>query len=100
MTIRVRDLDGFHKGQRVKLNQRGVKVYSRACAPGRKSFLDWSERTGTVVRMIGTRKDVMITWDGNSCHTLSALPISLLEKAAPTESIERNERAVECESTV
>lgn len=77
--IRETRSDPFYKGQRVRLNKRGVKVFSKANAPGRRSFLDWEKRIGTVVRMIGARTEVIIIWDGNSPRTLSALSIGLLE---------------------
>lgn len=77
--IRVAKSDPFFKGQKVRLNQRGVRVFSKANAPGRKAFLDWGKRIGTVVRMVGNRTEVLIIWDGNSRHSLSALSIGLLE---------------------
>ena len=80
MIITVAKSDPFLRGQRVRLNQRGVMVFSKANAPGRRAFVDWEKRIGTVVRMIGNRTEVMIIWDGNSSHSLSALPISLLER--------------------
>lgn len=77
--IRASKSDPFRKGQKVRLNQRGVRVFSKANAPGRKAFLDWGKRIGTVVRMVGNRTEVLIIWDGNSRHSLSALSIALLE---------------------
>ena len=77
--IRAGKSDPFYKGQRVRLNQRGVRVFSKANAPGRRAFVDWGERIGTVVRMVGNRTEVMIIWDGHSCRTLSAVSVGLLE---------------------
>ena len=79
MIIMVAKSDPFFPGQRVRLNQRGVRVFSKANAPGRKAFVDWKKRIGTVVRMIGNKTEVMIIWDGHSSHSLSALSVALLE---------------------
>ena len=77
--IRATKSDPFYKGERVRLNQRGVRVFSKANAPGRRAFLDWGKKIGTVVRMVGNRTEVIIIWDGHSHRTLSAVSVGLLE---------------------
>ncbi len=84
--IRAGKSDPFFQGQRVRLNQRGIIVFSKANAPGRRAFVDWGKRIGTVVRMVGNRTEVMIIWDGHSRRTLSALSVGLLELAVELES--------------
>ncbi len=79
MVIRASISDPFFMWQRVRLNQRGIEVFSKANAPGRKRFLQWEKRVGTVIRMVGNRKDVVLRWDGNAKRTLSVLSASLLE---------------------
>ena len=64
----------FKKGQWVRLNQRGIRVYSKGL---RKSAVDWRKRIGEISRITAT-KEACIIWDGNTAPGES-IPTRLLE---------------------
>jgi hypothetical protein len=70
--------DYLTQGQRVRLNERGLRVYSKGAAPGRLPLVNWEDRIGTVWKLTCTRKEARVTWQGNRGPS-DAIPISLLE---------------------
>ena len=69
------------KGRKVRLNERGIRIHLKSGgAPVRAHVVDWTTRTGTIVRL--TRSgNVLVKWDGNKSAS-DEIPASILEEVA------------------
>jgi hypothetical protein len=68
----------FSKGQRVKLNAKGIYKLSNWRHGQRKHKIVWAERTGTVHILCQDKKHMQVQWDGNKARSM-ALPLTLFE---------------------
>ncbi len=73
----------FQKGQKVKLNERGVRaIMATGGSPIRARVVDWSTRQGVVSRVTAL-KQIVIQWEGNRSPSDSLCP-SIVEAVRDT----------------
>lgn len=71
----------FAPGQRVCLNEAGVRFFRPgAGAPRRKAF-QWKGRIGVIVNLTRDRREARIHWQGNRVRSADSIPLKFLELA-------------------
>jgi hypothetical protein len=71
------------KGQRVKLSERGIKLFTCKPITLRGEVIDWKKRVGSITRFTPINKWVVVHWDGNKhpSEAISPVCLELLEEA-------------------
>lgn len=67
----------MEKGQKVRLNERGLKFHTSVSGP-LAPRQNWGLRTGTIGRLTRSKTYAVIVWDGNASFS-DAMPVTFLE---------------------
>jgi hypothetical protein len=68
------------KGQKVRLNELGIRFFSHGKGVPKRKHAEWDGRTGVVAILTKDQHNARIIWAGNRGQA-DALPIRFLEEA-------------------
>jgi hypothetical protein len=69
------------KGQKVRLNELGIRFYVSNGRIRKRRYPEWDGRTGIVATLTKDKTRARIIWDGNRSKA-DAVPIKFLEDAS------------------
>ena len=75
----------LQKGQKVRLNERGVRVHVAWGGTAERKHPNWKDRVGTIARITASKKNAVIVWDGNKSLS-DAIPVTLVEPILEKET--------------
>jgi hypothetical protein len=69
------------KGQKVRLNELGIRLFSHSKGVPKRKLSEWDGRTGVVATLTRDQHNARIIWDGNR-SLADAVPIKFLKEAS------------------